>query len=419
MKIYPLFDDILSNDFDLIDFYKSSFSNTYQLYKNEEYYELLKIIDQNLTEKPENALMWAYKGYILYKLSYFSDGLKCVEISLNIDDLIDFTWLLKAIILKNNTKFNESLICYKEFVVLKYDENIDMAPVNIKTKVIDVEVNPNPRYDFKGQFENVYKTKDELFSLSNIENFKNNQISNVQYQELLNKIIDTAREIFSQTIKNNFINFNTLSTVDKIIIITKSFVNVTYKSDGEELGEYVLNSIEIDDRLFDANKITTIIHELSHHLIAEILEQMVMLKLNCEKTEVIEEVIYEFLLTDDCNLMDEYCAHAVEGRFTPHGYQNYASYNELNSRLSIMYNSSYLNLLIQLGYTFSKDILVIIESFITEELRQDIYQQFKSDIRFKPDYEDIKMECREILSDNEKLDTINSFLEEFISTYKY
>ena len=111
--------------------------------------------------------------------------------------------------------------------------------------------------------------------------------------------------------------------------------------------------------------------------------------------------------------------NAVEGRFTPHGYQNYASYNELNSRLSIMYNSSYLNLLIQLGYTFSKDILVIIESFITEELRQDIYQQFKSDIRFKPDYEDIKMECREILSDNEKLDTINSFLEEFISTYKY
>ena len=64
MKIYPLFDDILSNDFDLIDFYKSSFSNTYQLYKNEEYYELLKIIDQNLTEKPENALMWAYKGNI-------------------------------------------------------------------------------------------------------------------------------------------------------------------------------------------------------------------------------------------------------------------------------------------------------------------------------------------------------------------
>ena len=419
MKIYPLFDDILSNDFDLIDFYKISFSNTYQLYKNEEYYELLKIIDQNLTEKPENALMWAYKGYILYKLSYFSDGLKCVEISLNIDDLIDFTWLLKAIILKNNTKFNESLICYKEFVVLKYDENIDMAPVNIKTKVIDIEVNPNPRYDFKGQFDNVYKTKEELFSLSNIENFKINQISNVQYKELLNKIIDTAREIFSQTLKNNFINFNTLSTVDKIIIITKSFVNVTYKSDGEELGEYVLNSIEIDDRLFDANKITTIIHELSHHLIAEILEQMVMLKLNCEKTEVIEEVIYEFLLADDCNLMDEYCAHAVEGRFTPHGYQNYASYNELNSRLSIRYNSSYLNLLIQLGYTFSKDILFIIESFITEELRQDIYQQFKSDIRFKPDYEDIKMECREMLSDNEKLDTMNSFLEEFISTYKY
>ena len=418
MKIYPLFDDILSNDFDIIDFYKNSFSNTYQLYKNEKYYELLKIIDQNLNEKPENALMWAYKGYILYKLSYFSDGFKCVEISLNINDLIDFTWLLKAIILKSNDKLNEALICYKEFVVLKYDADIDMTPVSVATKVIDIEVNPNPKYDFKGQYDNVYETKEELFSLSNVEKFKTNPISSYQYHDLLSRIIDTAREIFSQTIKNNFINFNSLSIVDKIIIITKSFVNVNYKSDGEELGEYTLNSIEIDDRLFDAYKITTILHELSHHLLAEIFEQMMMVILNSEKTEIIEEFVADFLFTDDYNLIDEYCAHAVEGRFTPHGYQNYASYNELNSRLAIRYNPNYINLLIQLGYTFSKDILLIIESFVTENLRQEIYQQFKEDITFKPDYEDIKNECRESLSENEKLNMTNSFLEEFFSTSK-
>lgn len=418
MKIYPLFDDILSNDFDIMDFYKNSFSNTYQLYKNEKYYELLKIIDQNLNEKPENALMWAYKGYILYKLSYFDDGLKCVDISLNIDDLIDFSWLLKAIILKNNDKLSEALICYKEFVVLKYDEDIDMTPVTIATHVIDIEVNPNPKYDFKGQFDNVYRTKEELFSLANIEKFRTNPISSYQYHELLNRIADTAREIFSQTIKNNFINFNSLSIADKIIIITKSFVNVNYKSDGEELGEYTLNSIEIDDRLYDANKITTVIHELSHHLLAEIFEQMVMVRLNCEKTEVIEKFIEDFLFIDDYNLLDEYCAHAVEGRFTPHGYQNYASYNGLYSRLAIRFNPNYINLLIQLGYTFSKDILLIIESFIPENLRQEIFQQFKEDIAFKPDYEDIKNECRESLSEAEKLDMINIFLEEFFSTSK-
>ena len=67
---------------------------------------------------------------------------------------------------------------------------------------------------------------------------------------------------------------------------------------------------------------------------------------------------------------------------------------------------------------FSKDILLIIESFVTENLRQEIYQQFKEDITFKPDYEDIKNECRESLSENEKLNMTNSFLEEFFSTSK-
>lgn len=417
MKIYPLFDEIISNDFDIIDFYENSFSNTYQLYKNEQYYEILKIIDDDLNENPHSALMWAYKGYILYKLSYFKDALICADISLNIDNLIDFSWLLKAIILKSEDKIAEAVICYKEFVVLKYDEDIDMAPVVIKSNVIDIEVNPNPKYDFKGEFNNIFESKDELFSLVNLEYFRNNFISSYQYQEILNKITDTAREIFSQTINNNFINFNSLSILDKIILITKSFVNVYYKSEGEELGEYKLNSIEVDDRLYDVGRITTLIHELSHHLLAEILEQMIMRILDCEKTLIIEKFIEDFLLEVDFNLMDEYCAHAVEGRFTPHGYQNYASYNSLCSDLSKKFNSNYLDLLVALGNTFSKDILLIIESFINDELRQEIYQQFKVDIKFKPDYEDIAMECREVLRDDEKLDILSDSLIDFFSKY--
>lgn len=417
MKIYPLFDELISNDFDIIDFYENSFSNTYQLYKNEQYYEILKIIDDDLNENPHSALMWAYKGYILYKLSYFKDALICVDISLNIDNLIDFSWLLKAIILKTNDEIAEALICYKEFVVLKYNENIDMAPVVIKSHVIDIDVNPNSKYDFKGEFNNVFENKEDLFSLENLEYFRKNYISSYQYHEILNKITDTAREILSQTINNNFINFNSLSILDKIILITKSFVNVYYKSEGEELGEYKLNSIEVDDRLYDAGRITTLLHELSHHLLAEILEQMIMRILDCEKTIIIEKFIEDFLLEVDFNLMDEYCAHAVEGRFTPHGYQNYSSYNSLCSDLSKKFNSNYLDLLVALGNTFSKDILLIIESFIDEELRQEIYQQFKVDINFKPDYVDITRECREVLRDDERLEIVSDSLIDFFSKY--
>lgn len=417
MKIYPLFDDVLSNDFDLIEFYNNLFSDTYQLYKNEEYHELLKIIDKDLSENSHNALMWAYKGYILYKLSYIDDALKCVNISLNIDDLIDFTWLLKSMILKSNKKLDEALICYKEFVVLKYDADINMTHTPIKRNIIDIEVNPNPKYDFKGQFDNVFYSNEELFSLENIENFKNNQISTYQYNIIINNVIDTAREIFTETVKNNFINFNSLSILDKIILISKSFVDVSYKSKGEELGEYSLNSIVIDDRLVNVKRITTLLHELAHHLLAEIFEQYLMVKLNCEKTEVIEEFIADFLCEDDSNLMDEYCAHTVEGRFTTHGYQDYSSYNVLVSVLSKKFSSDYLDLVVQLGNTFSKDILLILESFIDDGLRDEISQQFKNDINFEPGYDGISLETTEVIADYDKLEILDDNLKEYFEKY--
>ena len=54
-----------------------------------------------------------------------------------------------------------------------------------------------------------------------------------------------------------------------------------------------------------------------------------------------------------------------------------------------------------------------------DDLREEIYQQFKIDIKFRPDYEDIKLECREVFSDAEKIDNLNYFLmESFEKTLK-
>lgn len=412
MNIYPSFDELISENFDIIVFYQKLFSDTYELYKKEEYYEILKIIDKNLFEKPHDSLMWAYKGYILHKLSYSDDGLFCADVSLNIDDANDFSWLLKSIILKSKQKVNESLICYKEFIVLKYHENISMKPVDVNINIIDLEINPNDNFNFSGQFRNIYSDKQSLLTENNLKKFEDNPLNDTQYYEILNKIVDTARKIFSDTINENFINFYSLSTYEKIMLITKSFVNVYYKSEGGELGEYTLNSIYLDDRLFDSNKINTLIHELSHHLLSEIFEQIMMQILDSEKTVIIEEFVSNFLFEDEYNLMDEYCAHAVEGRYTPHGYQKFSSFNAIYNSIYRKFNSDYVDLLIQLGNTFSKDILFIIQNFIDENLREDIYDQFKIDIKFAPDYEDIKQECRDVFKNEEKLDLINSILKE-------
>ena len=66
---------------------------------------------------------------------------------------------------------------------------------------------------------------------------------------------------------------DSLSTLEKIILFSKAFVKTEYKEGGGDLGHFEFNEIYIDDRATDALQITTVIHELSHFLLAEILEQ--------------------------------------------------------------------------------------------------------------------------------------------------
>ncbi len=77
-------------------------------------------------------------------------------------------------------------------------------------------------------------------------------------------------------------------------------------------------------------QIATLIHELSHHLLAEIHEQILMYFWEVEKTYEIEVFVQYILASGTVHLMNGiYLPHAVEGRFIPHGYQNYGSFNSI------------------------------------------------------------------------------------------
>ena len=96
---------------------------------------------------------------------------------------------------------------------------------------------------------------------------------------------------------------NSLTPLEKVLLFTKSFVEVDTKASGADLGNYACNKINLDDRLYTANQITTLIHELSHHLLAEIFEQSLMIIWDTDKTDEIESFVWYSLMFNDANIL--------------------------------------------------------------------------------------------------------------------
>ena len=275
----------------------------------------------------------------------------------------------------------------------------------------DLEINPNEYYNFTGEFENHLDDFRDILTRENHLILENVHLTPNQYRSILNKIKSTSDSLLEKSINDNNIDFTSLTILEKVLLFTKSFVNVDYKAGGADLGNYAFNKINLDDRLDTANQITTLIHELSHHLLAEIFEQATMILFNTDKTDAIESFVgFSLMCSDPSILLNEYCAHTVQGRFTPHGYQNYGSFENILQRFDPQTDREIVSVCMMVGNTFCKDLLDIIEPFIDYNLREEIKQQFKKDIPFRPDYRGISLEIRDTLDVNQLLNFINSIL---------
>lgn len=259
----------------------------------------------------------------------------------------------------------------------------------------DIETLPNKYYDF-----NNYPYIDEisqLLSNDNINKLSAFNFSEGQFDNIINNIKNTYKTILDYLIDEYGIDISTLSTLDKILLFSKTFVKTDYKEGGGDLGHFEFNEIYIDDRLTDALQITTIIHELSHFLMAEILEQIVCELLNTNKTDAVEAFVCYTLTNNQLDyLVDEYCAHTVEGRFAMYGYQDYGSYKQVLAEFLKLYSEEHIEVANSIGNTFAHYIKSIMESFIDENLRKDIKKEF-SKINDTPRYSELQYETSEVL----------------------
>ena len=275
----------------------------------------------------------------------------------------------------------------------------------------DLKLTPNDYYNFSGEFNNHLDDFKDIFTLKNRDKLRNTYLTPQQYRSILNKIKSTSDNLLVTIINENNIDLNSLSIFEKILLFTQSFVgDVNYKRLNDKLGVYIFNKIQVDDNAYESLQIITLIHELAHHLLAEIFEQAVMILLNTDKSNAIEYYVDFSMRMYPSPLLNEYCAHTVENNFTPLKYQNYGSYERLLKEFDMEKDKELIEECKKIGYTFSQDILTIVEPFIDYNLREEIKQQFREDFDNSLDYHGSSYEMEVPLDISHVLGFINFIL---------
>ena len=261
----------------------------------------------------------------------------------------------------------------------------------------------------------IYTELNQLFTPKNKKILNEMSFSVSAYYTILQNIFNQAR--------NNYVDilddipqekYQKMDVLSKVALITMAFAKINSKSRGEALGDYSFNVIRIDDRLDEIHQATTLIHELTHHIFAEIFEQTLMYLLEVKKSDVIEAYV-GFVLGSypPTILMNEYCAHIVEGRFTPHGYQNFGSFQKILNQYFDPKNEEHVRIMNEqrvFGGSLATDILKILDGFISPELRNEILDQYMEEAKFPPSYNQINLETEEELDEPLKVFLINSML---------
>ncbi|MBQ8016592.1 MAG: zinc ribbon domain-containing protein [Methanobrevibacter sp.] len=208
-----------------------------------------------------------------------------------------------------------------------------------------------------------------LFSHFNQELLANAEISDEEYNQILSNIFAKADyiDIWGDTIKNKILNFASI------------FTQCNPKSRGYERGFIFLgNGIYYDDRLSDSVQIATIIHELGHFFLFTIIESLLCHMFKVKSSSTLQSFIWHFMTLPEFRIMNEYCAHTVEGRFVPFGYQNYGSFNVLVENSN--FDEESLESMITLGNSFANEIIIYLEKYIDEDLRNEIKMQYRKDL---------------------------------------
>ncbi|WP_458453085.1 hypothetical protein [Methanobrevibacter sp.] len=276
-----------------------------------------------------------------------------------------------------------------------FDCLVALKPMRDKVAIEDIKT--KPVFTFNGK--NSYKDLNEILTPENLELINRFDLSVGAYNRIIRNIKKTALENMDRLIKDNYVDLNDINVFEHVLLFTKSFVKVGYKSYGQELGYFEFDKIIIDERQTETLLITTLIHELSHFILKEILTEILCKLLDCNKNIHMECLVDYILISSNfTRLIDEYSAHCCEGRFTVYGYQDYSSFLNIIASMDGEMDRDEIEITKSIGNTFANSIKDILESVIDRELLNRIKRDFERYHIEQPNYEMLKLENCEILT---------------------
>lgn len=374
---------------------------------NEDFNRAIEYSDKLIKFNENSPFNWSLAANAFLIAGYYDKALTYVNKALSLDANFSFSWSVKANILSMKGDFDGALE--------SCDSAIRLEPGNSDFIKLREDILNLKSFDFNSQninhsFGSGNNDFDDFANILTEENLNliiNYNLTHYDYNKIMNNIKNIACNSNIKYKNNN------MSILNKIRCFVELYAKVNYKAKGAHLGDYAFNRINVDDRLDDSQQIATLIHELAHHLLAEIFEQILMIIWNHEKTDAIEAFVW-YALCNDRNfvLMNEYCAHTVEGRFIPFGYQNYGSFNNILQEYDIESDEvkDMVLAFLVLGNTFADDIINILEFYMDSNIRNEIKLQFKQDYNYPPNYEGILLETSNVFDEDSKFQFIKLIL---------
>lgn len=314
------------------------------------------------------------------------------------------------ILFKNFVKIQNGeakTFCMKDFNALEkeFSANLELNENVFYSAPLFSVTDITATYPKDDRYANSLNAPEKLFTDDNIDKIIRCDIKIDDYASILDDIKNTSHYVLINMMKKHCIDLKYLEIRDKILLFAKSFTNVEYKSVGRLMGSYAFNQIKIDDRLSNPLMITSIIHELSHFILERILKEILMKILDTNDTPLISGFV-KILLEEDLNyLLDEYCAHTVEGRFALFGFQDYSSFNYKLDEISKHYSKDDVDYALLAANSFAYDIKEILEGFINESLREEIKREFLY-LPDRPDYKPLDLEIESRLEGDDFIEAI-------------
>ena len=316
-----------------------------------------------------------------------------------------YAWYLKAKVCLGLFEYKKALMASKRAVDLNPKRQYVEFKENIENFMnLDGD-------DFKTDYPNKIDSIVLFTANKNIRLLSKRKLNPIVYNRILD---DIQADVTKNTVNEEEIYL-------KVKRLTESFIDLEFLADSNNdssrkvAGAYGFKRAVIDSSLSKTLQIAAMIHELSHHLIFEILKNTIMYVFQSQETDTIQAFAW-YGLTKNVYwlLMNEYCAHTVECHYMK--LKNYESFNNI-LKINGNLDKDKVKKAVELGNCLAMDIIYMLDKFFTPELVYEIKMQFLSDrvILLKKGCE---FESEVELGSEEKFSMINSVLKETLINIK-